>query len=177
MSRPAKEAVAILVEEGFEESELLYPYYRFQEAGFEVKIVGPSKGSNYSGKHGLQVAADLSAKEIRSDDFELLVIPGGRAPDRMRTNEDMVNVVRGFAAAGKPIAAICHGPQMLIEADLVRGKRVTSWKSVATDLKNAGGVFVDSEVVVDGNLITSRAPADLPSFCREALKIVRRERI
>ncbi|MCW4019647.1 MAG: DJ-1/PfpI family protein, partial [Candidatus Bathyarchaeota archaeon] len=103
---------------------------------------------------------------------EAVIIPGGRAPDRMRTKKGMVDLVRAAAERGKVLAAICHGPQMLIEADVVRGKKVTSYVAVATDLKNAGAVWEDSSVVVDGNLVTSRKPSDLPDFCRETLKLL-----
>jgi len=164
--------VLILLEEGVEESEFIYPYHRFREAGYQVDICAPKAGEVYAGKHGLPFRSDVSPGEVSALDYEALIIPGGRAPDRMRTDMAMVGIVKDFHEAGRVIAAVCHGPQMLIEADVVRGRRVTSWRSVATDLRNAGATYVDAEVVVDGKIVTSRAPADLPAFCREVLRLL-----
>ncbi len=162
----------VLVDSGFQEAELLYPYYRLQEAGYKVDLVGPKAKENYMGEHGYGMKADLSPEEVNIDDYDAVVIPGGRAPDRMRTKKAMVDLVRKAFEKGKVIAAICHGPQMLIEADVVRGKTATSYTAVATDLKNAGATFENKSVVVDGNLVTSRWPSDLPDFCRETLKLL-----
>jgi len=166
------EKVLILADNGFEDRELMYPYYRFQEAGYRVEVVGPKAKETYNGEHGLTISADLSPQDVKIDDYVALIIPGGRAPDRMRTKKGLVNLVKEAFQKGKVIAAICHGPQVLIEADVVRGKRATCYVSVATDLKNAGGVYEDRSVVVDRNLVTSRFPADLPDFCRETLKLL-----
>jgi len=166
------EKVLFFVENGFEDRELMYPYYRFQEAGYEVDVVGPKAKAAYNGEHGLTVKSDLSPAEVKMDDYVAIVIPGGRAPDRMRTNTGLVNLVKEASRKGKVIAAICHGPQLLIEAGVVKGKKATCYVSVSTDLKNAGGVYLDKSVVVDGNLVSSRFPADLPDFCREALKLL-----
>ena len=170
------EKVLFFVENGFEDRELMYPYYRFQEAGYKVDMVGPKAKAAYKGEHGLTVKSDLSPAEVKMDDYVAIIIPGGRAPDRMRTNTGLVNLVKEASQKGKVIAAICHGPQLLIEAGVVKGKKATCYASVSTDLKNAGGVYLDKSVVVDGNLMSSRFPADLPDFCREALKLLETRR-
>ncbi len=164
----------VLVDSGFQEAELLYPYYRFQEAGYKVDLVGPKAKENYVGEHGYGMRSDLSPEDVNIDEYDAVVIPGGRAPDRMRTKKAMVDLVKKAFEKGKVIAAICHGPQMLIEADVVRGRKATSYTAVATDLKNAGATFENKSVIVDGNLVTSRWPSDLPDFCREALKLLKK---
>lgn len=165
--------IIILVENGFEDREFMYPYYRLQEAGYGVDVVGPSSGEIYRGEYGLSAKADYSPKDIVVDDYVALVIPGGRAPDRMRTNKGLVKLTRSAFRKGKVIAAICHGPQLLIEADVLKGKRATCYVSVSSDLRNAGGIYEDSDVVVDGNLVTSRFPADLPKFCKAILGLLK----
>lgn len=164
------EKVLLLVENGFEDRELVYPYYRFQEAGYKVLVVGPKAKETYNGEYGLTIRSDLASDDVNIDDYVAVVVPGGRAPDRMRLNKGLVQVIKNAARKGKVIAAICHGAQLLIEADVVKGKRMTCYMSVATDLKNAGGIYEDKSVVVDGIFVTSRFPADLPDFCRETLK-------
>lgn len=166
--------VLIFLEEGVEESEFIYPYHRFKEAGFQVDICAPRGKETYLGKHGIPFKSEVTPKDVTIADYDAIIIPGGRAPDRMRIDAVMVDIVRQAQIAGKVIAAICHGPQMLIEADVVRGRKATCWKSVATDLRNAGAIYLDREVVVDGNVVTSRSPADLPAFCRETLRLLRR---
>lgn len=165
--------IVILIEEGFEDSEFIYPYYRLQEAGYDVKIVGPKAEETYQGKHGVSFTAEFSPEQVNIDEYVALVIPGGRAPDHMRINKGLVRLVKSAFDRGKVVAAICHGAQMLIEADIIRGKRATCWYSVATDLKNAGGIYEDQPVVVDGNLVTSRFPADLPHFCRKTIELLK----
>jgi protease I len=157
--------VLIFVHNGFEDRELMIPYYRFQEAGYKVDVVGPKE-------YGLSIKSDLSPETVNIDDYVAIMIPGGRAPDRMRINSGLVQLAREASQKGKVIAAICHGPQLLIEAGVVKGMRSTCYASVSTDLKNAGGIYVDKSVVVDGNLVTSRFPADLPDFCRETLRLL-----
>jgi len=164
--------VLLLTENGFQDVELIYPYYRSQEAGYQVVVVGPKAKETYSGEHGLTIKSDLAPDDVNIDDYVAVVVPGGRAPDRMRINKGLVKLVRDAAQKGKVIAAICHAAQLLIEADVVEGKRMTCYMSVATDLKNAGGIYEDKSVVVDGNFVTSRFPADLPDFCRETLKVL-----
>jgi protease I len=164
--------ILILIENEFRDEEALYPYYRFKEAGYKVRLVGPEKGKEYKGKFGVVLKSDLSASDINTEDVTALIIPGGYAPDKMRINKDMVDLVKNAFLKGKIIAAICHGGWMLAEADIIRGKNVTGYKAIATDLKNAGGNYIDSEVVVDGNIVTSRTPADLPAFCSSILKLI-----
>jgi len=162
--------ILIMVENGFEDSEFLYPYYRLQEEGFKVDVVGPKANETYTGKRGISIKSNLSPEDVRIEDYDAVVIPGGYAPDRMRINEALVRIVKEANDKGKVIAAICHGPQMLIEADILRGRKATCWKSVRTDLENAGATFIDAPVVVDGNIVTSRFPADLPKFCQETIR-------
>jgi protease I len=164
--------VLVFVENGFEDRELMYPCYRFQEAGYEVDVVGPRAEVTYNGEYGLTIKSDFSPQTVKIDDYAAIIIPGGRAPDRMRTNKELVNLAKEASQKGKVIAAICHGPQLLIEAGVVKGKKGTCYVSVSTDLKNAGGIYLNKSVVVDGNLVTSRFPADLPDFCRETLKLL-----
>jgi protease I len=164
--------ILILLEKGVEDSEFIYPYYRFQEEGYKMDIVAPQAKKEYIGKRGVHFTSELSPGEVEVDDYDAVVIPGGQAPDRMRIHRDLVELVIEANRLGKVIAAICHGPQILIEADIVRGKTVTSWPSVRTDLKNAGGNVVDEASVVDGNLVTSRSPADLPDFCQATIKLL-----
>src|SRR5690606_2075554 len=150
--------VAVLVEEEFEDSEVTGPVQLLRDAGFEVVLVGPVAGATYTGKRSTQVVADVAAGKVRASEFDGLVIPGGHAPDRMRMRHAMVDLVRDMIAADKPVAAICHGPQMLISVNALRGRTVTCWPSIAIDVKNAGGLYVDKPVVVDGPVITSRKP-------------------
>lgn len=164
--------VFILVEDGFRDEEIIYPYYRFIEAGYEVMIVGPEAGKEYKGKFGLPVKSDITASQVDLTEVAALIIPGGFAPDKMRLNRDMVDLTKKVFDSCKIIAAICHGGWMLVEADICRGKDVTGYTAIATDLKNAGGNYIDKEVVVDGNLVTSRIPDDLPAFCRSTLELI-----
>ena len=154
-----------MVEDDFEDVELSEPVRAMKEAGFRVVLVGSGSHPDYRGKRGtVKVMADTTADKVQIQDFDAVVIPGGHPPDTIRVHQPMIDLVRKAYNTGKVIAAICHGPQMLISADIVRGHRVTSWPSVAIDLKNAGAEWVDEPVVIDGNLITSRRPADLPRF-------------
>jgi protease I len=168
--------VLIMVDDGVEDIEFSYPYYRFQEAGYDVEVVASKGKETYMGKHGVPFRSDLSPEEVDVDQYEAVIIPGGRAPDRMRMNKGLVKIVKDADETGKVIAAVCHGPQMLIEADVLDGRKATCWKSVATDLKNAGADFVDAPAVIDGNLVTSRFPPDLPKFCQEAIKLLKKQR-
>lgn len=165
--------VLIMVDEGVEEAEFLYPYYRFQEEGYSVDVVGSKAEETYVGKHGVPFESDISPEKVDIDEYLGVIIPGGRAPDKMRTNQDLVKLLKKAYQRGKVIAAICHGPQMLVEADILQNKKATCWKSIATDLKNAGATFVDDPVVVEGNLVTSRFPDDLPQFCKETIKLLK----
>ncbi|MFW6040599.1 MAG: type 1 glutamine amidotransferase domain-containing protein [Thermoplasmatota archaeon] len=163
----------VLLGNGFQEAELLYPYYRLQEAGYQVELVSNEEGEVYEGGYGYKLKSDRAAADVDVDNYDVLVIPGGRAPDRMRIQEDIVELVKSASDKGLVISSICHGAQLLIEANVVKGKKATCWYSVATDLKNAGADYEDSEVVVDGNLVTSRKPSDIPAFMRETLKLLK----
>jgi protease I len=157
--------IAILAEEDFEDSELMEPLRAMKDARASVLIVGSGSKRVYKGKRGsAEVTVDTTADKVEASQFDAIIVPGGYAPDKMRLHQPMVDLVRKAHAQGKIIAAVCHGPQLLISADIVKGRRVTSWPSVAVDLKNAGAIWVDEPIVRDGNIITSRKPADLPKF-------------
>jgi protease I len=163
--------VAVLVEDEFEDQELTGPLNALRAAGATVTIVGPSAGAAFRGKRGeAVVTSDVSAGGARMKDFDALVIPGGHAPDKMRMRHAMVDLARDAMEAGKPVAAICHGPQLLISANTLRGRTLTCWPSIAIDVKNAGGLYVDKPVVEDGNLITSRKPDDVPLFSEAIIR-------
>ncbi len=162
---------AILAEKEYEDLELWYPKLRLQESGMLVSVVAPQTGT-YKSKHGYPVEADAEVSKVEASKFEVVIIPGGYAPDHMRRHQAMVDFVRRIADNGKVVAAICHGGWMLASAGLVKGKRVTGFFSIQDDLKNAGAHFEDAPVVKDGNIITSRTPADLPFFCAAVLEAV-----
>jgi deglycase len=166
--------VAVLVENGFEDTELTGPVDRLREAGATVVLVAPFADRDYTGKRGVVVRSDLGAGGARASEFDAVVVPGGHAPDRMRMRHALVDLVRDAANAGKPVAAICHGPQMLISADVLRGRHVTCWPSIAVDVTNAGGLYVDRPVVEDGNIITSRKPDDVPQFADAIVRALER---
>jgi protease I len=157
--------IAIMVEEDFEDSELTEPLRAMKDAGARVVMVGSGSKQSYKGKRGsATIAVNTTADKVKPEDFDAIIVPGGYAPDKMRLCQPMIDLVKKAHDAGKVIAAVCHGPQLLISADIVRGRRVTSWPSIAVDLKNAGAIWVDEPVVIDGNIITSRRPSDLPKF-------------
>ena len=157
--------IAILIEEEFDDRELTGPLEALRSAGATVTLIGPAAGTDYRGKQGQVIAkSDMAAGAARISDFDALVIPGGHAPDKMRMRHAMVDLAREAMNSGKPVAAICHGPQVLISANALRGRTLTCWPSIAIDVKNAGGLYVDKPVVEDGNLITSRKPDDVPLF-------------
>lgn len=157
--------IAIVLGADFEDSEFDVPHTRLVADGHVVTIVGASADSELTGKRGdVTATTERSAADVDAADFDALVIPGGYSPDHLRTEESVVRLVREIAERGVPVAAICHAGSLLIEAELVRGRTVTSWPSIRTDLVNAGAAWVDEEVVVDGNLITSRKPDDLDVF-------------
>jgi protease I len=161
--------IAILAENMYQEMELWVPYYRLREEGAEVKIVGAGGAQSYTSKHGYPVTVDVQAQSTTAVEFDAVVVPGGYAPDMMRRHEAMVRLVREAAQQGKVVAAICHAGWMLVSAGIVKGKKATSFSSIKDDLVAAGANWVDAEVVVDGTLITSRKPDDLPAFCREII--------
>ncbi|MEP7308530.1 MAG: type 1 glutamine amidotransferase domain-containing protein [Acidobacteriota bacterium] len=171
----AGKRVAMLVEDEFEDRELTGPLEALRAAGATVTVVGPVKGGTYRGKRGdATITSDLSAGEARMSEFDALVIPGGHAPDKMRLRHAMVDLARDAMQAGKPVAAICHGPQLLISANALRGRTLTCWPSIAIDVMNAGGLYVDKPVVEDANLITSRKPDDVPVFSDAIIKALSR---
>jgi protease I len=169
----AGKRVAILVADMYQELEFWYPYLRLQEEGAEVVAVGP-EAKEYKSKLGYPAKADLGAKDVAAVNFHAVVIPGGYAPDYLRRSPELVRFVREMAEAGKPVAAVCHGPWMLCSARVVRGKKVTSVPAIRDDLENAGALWVDEPVVVDGNLVTSRVPQDLPAFTKALIALLRR---
>ena len=162
--------IAILAENMYQEMELWVPYYRMKEERADVKVVGAGGAKSYASKHGYPVNVDVQAEAVKAVEFDAVIVPGGYAPDMMRRHDAMVGLVREAAQQGKVVAAICHAGWMLCSAGIIKGKKVTSFFSIKDDMVNAGGQWSDSEVVVDGNLVTSRKPDDLPAFCREIVK-------
>ncbi|KAB8142972.1 type 1 glutamine amidotransferase [Chloroflexia bacterium SDU3-3] len=166
--------VAILVAEGFEQSEMVEPRKALAQAGAKTQIISLKPGSVQGWRHfdkAESFAVDATVETARAEDYDALLLPGGVAnPDQLRVSEPAVAFVRGFFAAGKPVAAICHAPWSLIEADVVRGRRLTSWPSLKTDLQNAGATWVDEEVVTDKGLVTSRKPDDIPAFNQKMIE-------
>ena len=161
--------VVIPVESLFNTFEFWYPYYRLKEAGADVTVVGSGSADTYTGKPGTEVKVDVSIEQVSAEEFNGMVIPGGYAPDIMRRYPKMVQLVRDLFDGGKVVAAICHAGWMLASAKILQGKTVTSFFAIKDDLVHAGAEWVDQEVVVDGNLITSRTPDDLPAFMRAVI--------
>lgn len=164
--------VLILVGEIYEDLELWYPKLRLQEAGAEVIVAGPEASVVYSGKHGYPCQSDVAISDMDAADFDVLVVPGGFMPDRLRRDQVVLDLVKAFDSAGKPIAAICHGGWIPISAGVYSGIRVTGSPGIKDDLVNAGAIYVDEAVVVDGHHVTSRRPEDLPAFCRELIRLI-----
>ena len=168
--------IAILATDGFEQVELTKPRDALIAEGAQVTVVSPKSGKIQGMNHdekGDKIAVDAALSSVRPEQFDALILPGGVAnPDYLRVDKDAVAFIRGFVSAGKPISAVCHGPWTLIEASAVRGKTMTSWPSLQTDLRNAGANWVDKEVVRDGMLVTSRKPDDLDAFNRETVKMI-----
>lgn len=164
----------IISADHFEDTELLVPYYRLKEAGFEVDVASISRGK-INGKHGYEVGVDKALRDVQAKDYDILVLPGGKAPSELRKQPVALEIVKEFILGNKPIAAICHGPQILAAAGVLRGRHATCYHSVAEELKQAGALYEDSEVVVDGNLVTSRQPSDLPAFMRETIRMMAKD--
>lgn len=157
--------IAFLIEEGFEDSELQEPLRVMNDFGAKSTVIGSGTSNTYKSKKGIfEITVDASIDNVDVNDFDAIIIPGGYAPDKMRSNQLMIDFVKNACTANKVIAAICHGPQLLISADIVKGRYVTSWHSITVDLKNAGARWTDKPVVIDGNLITARSVADIPRF-------------
>lgn len=165
--------IACVLGPTFEDSEFKDPYDAFKQAGHEVVIVGLEAGAQLEGGKGkVKATVEKSFKDVKPDQFDALFIPGGASPDKLRAHQEAVDFVKAFMRAGKPVAAICHGPQLLLSADEYKNHKMTAWKTVQGDLKKAGANVVDQEVVVDRNLVTSRQPSDIPAFIREAEKML-----
>jgi protease I len=155
----------------FEDVEATYPMYRLREAGAQVTVIGLKAGETVQGKKGEKLEVETAAADASADDFDILVLPGGYGPDKLRTDPDIKRLVRDMNEQGKPVAFICHAGWIPVSAGIVEGKRVTSYPSIADDLKNAGAEWEDSEVVVDGNMISSRNPGDLPAFMGALIEV------
>ncbi|MCX7794287.1 MAG: type 1 glutamine amidotransferase [Thermodesulfovibrionales bacterium] len=163
----------IISADNFEDTELLVPYYRLKEEGIEVDIASMKKGK-IKGKHGYEIEVNKTLKDVKPEDYDILILPGGKAPEAIRKEKEALDIARHFFEKNKPVAAICHGPQTLISAGLLKGRHATCYKSVSKEMKDAGAIYEDKEVVVDGNLITSRQPSDLPAFLREIISLIRK---
>lgn len=170
----AGKRVAILAENLYQELEVWYPLLRLKEEGAEVVVVGSGSATEHTSKLGYPVAVDLTADQVKAADFDAVIIPGGYAPDIMRRYPAMVQFVRDMGQQGKVVAAICHGGWLLASAEIIAGRTVTSFFAIKDDLVHAGANYVDAEVVVDGNIITSRKPEDLPAFCRAIIQALQR---
>jgi protease I len=164
----------IISADNFEDTELLVPYYRLKEEEIQVDIASIKKGK-IKGKHGYEVEVDKTLKEVNPDDYDILILPGGKAPGVIRKEKEAIDIAKHFFQKNKPVSAICHGPQILISAGLLKGRHATCYKSVAQEMKDAGVLYEDKEVVVDGNLVTSRQPSDLPVFLRKTIKLINKK--
>ena len=164
---------AVLVEQQYQEMEIWYPIYRLREAGCKVTLVGPEAGQTYPSKLGYPAKSDKAAKDVTANDFDLIVVPGGFAPDFIRRTEAMIRLVSDMAEKGKIVAAICHGPWVLCSTQALKGRKATCFFAIKDDVSNAGAHYVDAEVVRDGNVITSRKPDDLPAFMQTIIQAVK----
>jgi protease I len=167
----AGKRAAVMIGPLFEDAEAIYPLYRLREAGAELTVIGLEAGATVPAKKGVDLEAERAAGDLGPDDLDLLVIAGGYGPDKLRTDEGVLALVRGLHEQGKPIAFICHAGWVPVSAGIVDGRRVTSVAAIADDLRNAGAEWEDSEVVVDGNLVSSRKPDDLPAFMRATIEV------
>lgn len=173
----AGKKVAILVENMYEDLEFWYPYYRLKEEGAQLTVVGTGSSDVYRGKHGLEAKPDMTAAETDPKEFDAVVIPGGYAPDYMRRYPALVGFVKKMNDQGKVVAAICHAGWVLVSAGLTEGLTMTCFSSIKEDVVNAGARYLDQPVVRDGNIITSRYPADLPAFCKEIISALEKSRV
>jgi protease I len=164
----------ILSANDFEDSELLVPLYRLREAGYTVDVASLTRDT-IRGKHGYEVPVTKLFSEVVPDEYDALILPGGKAPAAIRSDRTVQEIARSFVSEGKPVAAICHGPQILVSAGLLKGRRATCYSAVAKELLEIGATYEDSEVVVDGHLVTSREPKDLPAFNRELMRLLGHE--
>jgi protease I len=164
--------IAVILTDMFQDIEYERPAQAFRKAGHELTLVGLRGGETVTGEHGAAVRIDKAVKGLSARDFDALFIPGGYSPDKLRVDQDALRFTREFFEMEKPVFAICHAAQLLITAQLLKGRRVTGWMSIIQDIKNAGAEYVDAEVVVDRNLVSSRKPEDLPAFIRESLRLL-----
>lgn len=164
----------IISADNFEDTELLVPFYRLEEEGAQVDIASIKKGK-IKGKHGYEVEVNKTLKEVNPDDYDILILPGGKAPETLRKEKKAIEIAKHFFQKNKPVSAICHGPQILITAGLLKGRKATCYKSVAQEMKDAGDIYEDKEIVIDGTLVTSRQPSDLPAFMRETMKMLKKQ--
>lgn len=165
--------IACVLSNGYEDSEFQQPYDQFRSNGQEVVVIGAEAGQELRGKKGTSaVKTDMGIDQAAGERFDALLIPGGASPDQLRADPRFVNFIKPFFTDRKPVMAICHGPQLMIAADEYKGHRMTAWKTIQDDLKKMGADVVDEEVVVDGNLVTSRQPSDIPAFIRESLAVM-----
>lgn len=169
----SSQKIGILIENNYQELEFWYPYLRLREAGFSPIIIGKDK-TTYQSKLGYEATAEQAAHDVENDDFAAIIIPGGYAPDQMRVHKSMLNLVKNTFERGAVVAAICHASWVLISAGIISGKKATCYHTIQDDLKNAGAHYLDEPVVVDGNLITSRQPDDLPVFCQKIIEQLKR---
>ena len=158
--------------DNFEDMELFVPYYRLKEEGIDVEITSMKKGK-IKGKHGYEIEVDKTFEEVDPEEYRILILPGGKAPEAIRKERAAVGIAKYFFRENRPVFAICHGPQLLITADLLKGRHATCYRSVAPEMKETGALYEDREVVVDGNLVTSRQPSDLPAFMHEMMKMIK----
>lgn len=164
--------VIVLVEQDYQDLEVWYPVLRLREEGMKVTVVGTGSSKTYKGKYGYPISVDIEAGEVNPDDFDAVIIPGGWAPDYLRRYSSVVNIIKEMFEKGKVVASICHGASVLVSAGILKGKKITCFTAVKDDCLYAGAEFIDYEVVVDGKLITSRKPDDLPAFCREIIRVL-----
>ena len=164
-------AILIITANNTEDLEFFYPYYRFLEAGYRVDVATPEGGA-FKAKHGLGISKTLKTKDIRSGDYAMLYIPGGKAPEQLKKDMYAIDLIKFFVKSGKPVAAICHGPQVLAAADVIRGCKIAAWPEVEKEIQDAGATYVNAETITDGLFTTGRWPADLPAFTKAMLKVL-----
>jgi protease I len=164
--------IAVIITDMFQDVEYQKPAEAFRKAGHELVHVGLKAGSQVKGEHGAIVKIEKAVRDVTADDFDALFIPGGYSPDKLRVDPDAVRFAKEFFTKNKPVLAICHAAQLLITAQVLKGRRITGWMSIVQDIKNAGAEYVDAEVVVDKNLVSSRKPDDIPAFVRESLALL-----
>jgi protease I len=172
-SRNTGSKILIMTADDTEDLEFFYPYYRFLEAGYKVDVVTPD-GGKFEAKHGLGLKETRKITDVNADDYDLLYLPGGKAPAKLKKNDDAIALTKKFVATKRPVAAVCHGPQILAAADCIKGKRIAAWPEVKDEVEEAGATYVNEATVVDGQFITARWPGDLPSHMKAALQALQK---